>query len=273
MRTGSPQPHAGHRDSTSITAWCPLSCLAGVLSARVCNQLAHRARYSDDLVTVGDLAELSRTLRPGDIRNIGARSIAEIEVTLTYLGFTRDHDHPSGSEPDARLRPQHAEPAAAIVTGLREGRRGQAPAAGEPGPGPAAAGCPVCGCQPAQPHPGLPAGRTGLLLAWLASNYRQPGLRVAEMAAAAGVSSRVLQATCKRDLGKTPCQLLADIRLHHAHLRLTGGLGPVPRSVAEVARSAGFTRAARFSAAYQRRYRTTPAITARIAPAQDHDEH
>jgi AraC-like DNA-binding protein len=245
-----------------------------VLSARVDNQLAHRARYSDDLVTVGNLAELSRTLRPGDIRNIGARGIAEIEVTLAYLGFTRDHDHPSRSEPDG-LRPHHAEPAAAIVTGLRDGRHGQIPAAGEPGTGPAAAGCPVCGCQPAQPHPGLPAGRTGLLLAWLASNYHRPGLRAGEMAAAAGVSIRVLQATCKRDLGTTPRQLLTDIRLHHAHLRLTS-LGPAPRSVAEVARSAGFTRAARFSAAYRRRYGTPPAITARITPAppvQEHHEH
>jgi len=147
-------------------------------------------------------------------------------------------------------------------------------AAGEPGAGQAAVCCPVCGCQPARPHPGLPAGRTGLLLAWLAGNYCRSGLRVAEMAAAAGVSIRVLQATCKRDFGRTPLQLLADVRLHHAHLRLTG-LGPAPRSVAQVARSAGFTRVARFSAAYRRRYGTPPAITARITPAapvQEHDE-
>ena len=124
-------------------------------------------------------------------------------------------------------------------------------------------GCPVCGCQPAQPHPGLPPGRPGLLLAWLAGNYHRP-LRAAEIAAAAGLSVRALQATCQREFGRTPFQLLTDIRLHHARLALTTS-EPQPGSVAEVARSAGFTtRLTRFTAAYRRRYGTPPAITARI---------
>jgi hypothetical protein len=87
VKTGSRQPCAGHRDSTTgITARCPLSCLAPVLSARVYNPLASHARCCGDLVTVGDLIQLSRTLQPGGIRNIGARGIGEIETALTYLG-------------------------------------------------------------------------------------------------------------------------------------------------------------------------------------------
>jgi AraC-like DNA-binding protein len=120
-----------------------------------------------------------------------------------------------------------------------------------------AAGCPVCGCQPAPPHPGLPPGRPGLVLAWLADNYRQP-LRVAEIAAAAGLSVRALQATCRREFGRTPHQLLTDIRLHHAHLALTTSV-PAPRSVAEAALPAGFTtRLSRFTAACRRRYGMPP---------------
>jgi AraC-like DNA-binding protein/endonuclease/exonuclease/phosphatase family metal-dependent hydrolase len=139
------------------------------------------------------------------------------------------------------------------------------PPAGELPAGDATAGCPVCGCRPAQPHPGLPPGRAGLLLAWLAGNYRRP-LRAAEIAAAAGLSVRALQATCQREFGRTPFQLLTDIRLHHARLALTTS-EPQPGSVAEVARSAGFaTRLTRFTAAYRRRYGTPPVITARITP-------
>ena len=139
------------------------------------------------------------------------------------------------------------------------------PPAGELPAGDATAGCPVCGCRPAQPHPGLPPGRAGLLLAWLAGNYRRP-LRAAEIAAAAGLSVRALQATCQRESGRAPFRLLTDIRLHHARLALTTS-EPQPGSVAEVARSAGFTtRLTRFAAAYRRRYGTPPAITAPITP-------
>jgi hypothetical protein len=100
VKTGSPQPCAGHPDSTTgITGRCPLNCLAPVLSVRVYNRLASHARCCGDLVTVGDLIELTRTLQPGGIRNLGACGIGEIETALTYLGFARDHDHPSGSRP------------------------------------------------------------------------------------------------------------------------------------------------------------------------------
>jgi AraC-like DNA-binding protein len=126
--------------------------------------------------------------------------------------------------------------------------------------------CPVCGCQTNRAaHPGLPAGRQAMLMAWLADNYHRPGLRAGEIAAAAGVSVRRLQAICQRDFGRTPMQLLADIRLHRAHLALASPQA-APRTVAEVARSAGFTRLSRFRSAYRRRYGTVPATTAPGAP-------
>jgi AraC-like DNA-binding protein len=150
-----------------------------------------------------------------------------------------------------------------------EGHGGQAPAARAMTAQEPAAGCPVCGCQPDRaPHPDLPAGRAARLVAWLADNCHRPGLRVGEIAAAAGLSTRRLQAICQRDFGRTPMQLLAEIRLHRAHLALTGP-HPAPRSLAKVARSAGFTRVTRFTRAYRHRYGTVPAITADPSPGQE----
>jgi AraC-like DNA-binding protein len=151
-----------------------------------------------------------------------------------------------------------APPAAA---GASRGGSGTLPADPAAGGTP---GCPVCGCRPAGRHPGLPPGPPGLLLAWLAGNYHRPGLRAAEMAAAAGVSVRRLQAICQREWARTPFQLLTEIRLHRARLALTSTV-PAPCSVTEVARSAGFTRVSRFRAAYLDRYGMPPAITIRDA--------
>ena len=158
-----------------------------------------------------------------------------------------------------------AEAVTAILAGLREQAGSQVAAPGDPATMAPATGCPVCGCQPPRARPVLPAGPATRLVAWLAENYHRRGLRAGEIAAAAGVSVRRLQVICRRDFGRTPMQLLADIRLHRVHLALTGP-GAAPGSIAEVACAAGFTRVSRFTSAYQRRYGTAPAITARIAP-------
>ena len=117
MRTGSP-PHAEHRGSAGITGQCPLSCLTAVLSPRVYHPLARHARSSRDLRTVRDLADLSRTLRPGDIRNIGVRGIGEIETAVHdrhYPGEPRPPaPHPRGG--GGRPRP-----------GSHDGRGGRTP--------------------------------------------------------------------------------------------------------------------------------------------------
>jgi len=158
-----------------------------------------------------------------------------------------------------------AEAVTAILTGLREQAGSRAAETGDLTATTPATGCPVCGCQPPRAHPVLPAGPATRLVAWLADNYHRHGLRVGEIAAAAGVSVRQLQHICRRDFGRTSMQLLADIRLHRARLALTGH-GAAPDSIAEAARAAGFTRVSRFTSAYQRRYGTAAAITARIAP-------
>jgi AraC-like DNA-binding protein len=164
------------------------------------------------------------------------------------------------------MRRGQAEAVAVIFKELSvEGGGGRVTAAGDLSAQGSVPGCPVCGCPPPRTHPVVAAGQATRLVAWLADNYHRPGLRVAEIAAAIGVSPRHLQVTCKRDFGRTPTQILADIRLHRAHLILTGP-GAAPHSVAEVARSAGFTRVSRFTSAYRRRYGTVPAITARITP-------
>jgi AraC-like DNA-binding protein len=128
-----------------------------------------------------------------------------------------------------------------------------------------AAGCPVCGCQPPGRHRALARLHGELLVTWLAANYQRPGVKVSEMAGAVGLSVRRLQAVSKRDFGRTPLQLLTDIRLYRADQMLNGDLA-APRTLAEVARAAGFTRTHRFTTSYRRRYGTAPVIT---VPAED----
>jgi len=145
---------------------------------------------------------------------------------------------PGGEHSMSRGR---AEAVTAILTGLCEQAGSQVSASGDLTTTVPAAGCPVCGCQPPRVHPVLPAGLSTLLVAWLADNYCRHGLRVGEIASAAGVSVRRLQVICRRDFGRTPMQLLAEVRLHRARLALTGP-GTAPGSIAEVASGAGFTR-------------------------------
>lgn len=138
-----------------------------------------------------------------------------------------------------------------------------------------AAGCPVCGCQPPGRQRALARLHGELLVTWLAANYQRPGVKVSEMAAAVGLSVRRLQAVTKRDFGRTPLQLLTDIRLYRADQMLNGAL-TAPRTVAEVARAAGFTRTHRFTTAYRRRYGAAPVITVPAAEdrgPQQREEH
>lgn len=61
--------------------------------------------------------------------------------------------------------------------------------------------------------------------------------------------------------GCTPMRLLAEIRMQHAHLALTGQ-APVPATIAEAARLAGINRVSRFKVAYRSRYGAAPGIVA-----------
>jgi transcriptional regulator GlxA family with amidase domain len=151
------------------------------------------------------------------------------------------------------------------LAGLLEG-------AGAADPDAPAAGCPVCGCQPPGRHRALPRLHGELLVAWLAANYQRPGVKVSEMAEAVGLSVRRLQAVCKRDFGRTPLQLLTDIRLYRAGQMLDRDPA-APRTLAEVARAAGFTRTHRFTTAYHRRYGTAPVITVPAAEDSGPQQH
>lgn len=139
-----------------------------------------------------------------------------------------------------------------------------------------AACCQVCGCQPPMQHRALSRLHRELPVAWLAADYQRPGIRVSEIAGAAGLSVRRLQAVSKRDFGRTPLQLLPEIRLYRADQMLTGEPAPAPRTLAEAARAAGFTRTHRFTTACRHRYGAAPVLT--VAATEDpgprlHQEH
>ena len=82
---------------------------------------------------------------------------------------------------------------------------------------------------------------------------------VAELAGAAGLSSRTLQRQFSVFLGKSPRAALRDIRFENARRELLQGL-PDAR-VMDVALRCGFPHCGRFSVEYRRRYGETPSQT------------
>jgi len=82
---------------------------------------------------------------------------------------------------------------------------------------------------------------------------------VAELADAAGVSSRTLQRQFRIFLGKAPSAALRDIRFECARRELLQGTPDA--KVMEVALGCGFAHCGRFSVEYRRRYGETPSQT------------
>lgn len=80
-------------------------------------------------------------------------------------------------------------------------------------------------------------------------------ITIDDIAEAAGMSTRGLQAAFRRALGTTPTDYLRGVRLAGAHAELIEG-GSLP--VAEIARRWGFPHASRFAAQYRARYGRTP---------------
>lgn len=96
----------------------------------------------------------------------------------------------------------------------------------------------------------------------LEANLRDD-VRVAEVAAAAGVTERTVQRAFRETLDQTPLQYLRDRRLEEARnqlLRLDAGSGT---TIADVAHDWAFTNPGRFAAAYRHRFGETPAATLR----------
>lgn len=82
-----------------------------------------------------------------------------------------------------------------------------------------------------------------------------------ELAAACGVAGRTLQKHFRRFLGRTPGEVLRDLRLERARHEL---LRASPQaSVTESAMRCGVSHLGRFSAAYRKRYGETPSATLR----------
>ncbi|MES9602168.1 DNA-directed RNA polymerase subunit alpha C-terminal domain-containing protein [Actinomadura sp. NPDC000929] len=87
-RTASPDAtHAGEpQQRARHTGSCPLSCLH--LSVRVINAL----KYADlPPRTIGALLHMIRTDQLTEVRNIGRRSLAEVNQALTATGFDVRH--------------------------------------------------------------------------------------------------------------------------------------------------------------------------------------
>lgn len=96
-------------------------------------------------------------------------------------------------------------------------------------------------------------------ISFMESHLADP-ITVDDVAVAAGMSARGLQAAFRRSLGTTPTAYLRGLRLDGAHAQLVEG-GPV--AVADVARAWGFPHASRFAAFYRERFGRSPSDTAR----------
>jgi AraC-like DNA-binding protein len=183
---------------------------------------------------------------------------------------------PGSILPDELTPPaDQAEPTTVRAATPIRGGSVQARTAGEPGSSELTTACPVCGAhadfRPSEAsassprYPSQAAEQTAKMIAWMAGNCHRRGVTVAEIAEVVGVSVRRLQTVCKRDFGRSPLHLLADIRLHRVHLALTGR-APAPASIAEAAALAGYSRRHRFRAAYRRRYGRDPVLPAQAIP-------
>lgn len=84
--------------------------------------------------------------------------------------------------------------------------------------------------------------------------------RVADLAAAVGVSPRALQEACRQDLGTTPLALLREVRLTRVRADLLAA-EPSSTSVTEVACRWGFFHLGRFAQTYGERFHELPSQT------------
>lgn len=86
---------------------------------------------------------------------------------------------------------------------------------------------------------------------------------LAEIAAAARVGPRSLQATFQRHRGHTPLQYLHQVRMEHAHRDLIAADPTRGETVAAIAARWGFTHPGRFSVTYRQSFGCHPRDTRR----------
>lgn len=94
--------------------------------------------------------------------------------------------------------------------------------------------------------------------AFMEANVARP-VRLADIAAAAGVPVRTLLDGFQRFRQRSPMQRLKEMRLDRAHAQLLAGDGNA--TVAEIALDCGFLHFGRFSEAYRRRFGSAPSTT------------
>lgn len=71
-----------------ITAECPLPCLKGIIRQPALNALRYELRDDDrPHGTIGWLAEWHQAGKLKDIRNLGIKSITEIDLALKQAGI------------------------------------------------------------------------------------------------------------------------------------------------------------------------------------------
>ncbi|RWI99852.1 GlxA family transcriptional regulator [Mesorhizobium sp.] len=79
-------------------------------------------------------------------------------------------------------------------------------------------------------------------------------LKMADLAAAAGVSRRQVERLFRNDLGRSPCRYFRELRLEHAKLLLAHSAMPV----LEIAVSCGFVSASHFSKCFREAHKIAP---------------
>ncbi len=132
--------------------------------------------------------------------------------------------------------------------------------------------CPLCHCRASHPtgRP-LPHALTQAV-AWLLDHHHDAHASVQQMAAAAQVSLRQLQALCDSHLGATPTHLIRQVRLHRARTALLHAR-PGQVAIADLAAQVGYLSPSRFAAHYRTRYGETPSTTLRrTAPTTRPDD-
>jgi len=102
-------------------------------------------------------------------------------------------------------------------------------------------------------------GRTRAAVEFMVANAHRP-MGTDEIAAAAGISLRSLQAAFRREYDVTATDYLRSIRLDRVRQELRDA-EPGLATVAEVARRWGFTHLGRFAASYTTRFGEYPSVT------------
>ncbi|MVZ99304.1 helix-turn-helix domain-containing protein [Actinomadura sp. LD22] len=111
----------------------------------------------------------------------------------------------------------------------------------------------------AEPPRRVPHHLAGFIREWVEAHHDRP-IGASDIAAAAGIGVRQLQAICRAQWGLTPTRLLRGVRLDHARAALRSA-APGRRTVSDVATAAGYLHMSRFAEHYRQRFGETPTET------------